>query len=483
MFSVKMYKRRIKQWELRKNLKAEEKEAFAKEIVSHVESGQAMETIEIPSLNGRPIMYRVKRHCRQKKKFPELYNSASDGPLEQRMSAHSFNLENQTPLDKSSRLQPKPVKPANTQGPTGFILATSLLPPKEFNAFEKALFNARLAIESDTTAFFDIRTTPDFHSSIVQHAFELGTTLADVDSRQGRLKEAVVTLDGVCAIVQPLIRRGPLYFLSFCLMPFLSSRWPQDFRNAIYQMQLFLTSMAATVLGSSNPLTQILSAFMMADSDRDIQHMASSILEIIFDQLYIRRGLSLSTFSHLQHLVSEIARFGDLDTALKLCQQLITNSACLAGQEQKKLMQTMGDIYLKKGLQKDAVRLASQILQHRTEDLLSIPSLWPDVWAYSQLTESCLEDSDYVGAASYFGMAICYVQSRMSQRCFHKEKFLLRTALLRSILSRIAYQRGIRSEMVQFCAFMVLLVEDIWKDEDRLEAPTLTPLISEVYHG
>ncbi|KAI1611346.1 hypothetical protein EDD37DRAFT_440476 [Exophiala viscosa] len=417
--SEKMYKRRITEWKIRKNYKAQEKEVLAKRVQAYVNSGRDIQSL---SFNGRPVkLDRVKRHCPDKQLWDQLMQSpeATSGTDATTVKEDTPSTTTPTKLTPATKSSSSPMHSdlqmaeATTLNSVSFDINIS--PPTELHTVESTLFHTRESIRWQFTSFKPLKVEelrirfpgdiPDEVSTgrldqasafwlLLHHGFSL------LHSR--RSSEGFKNLDDCCKMIQPLLKSAPLHLLS-CLLLNFAIAW-KDMNDLEQKLLEFVSEMACKVLGPYHPLSK---ATKMIVSDSTREHVVEPMMNMIVQGYRSARKLSSSSVFALRvdqiDLLRKRKRF---DQAVNLCQQLIDDSKSMRPKRYRTALAAFGRLRLEQNDEFAVEGIAHRILEHANSDPVMSNSGGTTTWACEQLAVSATNRGDYNSAEMYLRRAV-----------------------------------------------------------------------------
>lgn len=271
--SEKMYKRRIAEWKIHKNYKAQEKEILARKVKACVDAGHSLDSI---SFRGRPLkLDRVRRHCRNDKKLARLWEHLSQSPQDTaaedfvvheskgliranlqsapavpcvlKGTAVTTSFNNLNPITDSSRISSEPgLVMEQTPLSAPHKLPAQIDEPTDLHATNAVLFYTKGALDWQFTAFTRVKLN-DIQSRFPGQipvevvtgqvdqvsAFWLALYHGYVSLKAGNHAQAFKTLNNSCQMVQPLLAtlHCNFYHACFCILPKHGTVWTPSNSN------------------------------------------------------------------------------------------------------------------------------------------------------------------------------------------------------------------------------------------------------------
>ena len=295
--STKMYKSRIKEWGLRKNLNADEKRKLAAAIKCDTANGRSFHSIDVDSI---PLT-RIRRFCRHDEKFWGLVNKISTGrgssrPLLSGPRRHSFPEQNGSPQAQGStsctlhREQstgtgsisspPPPERPLSVESAL-LRVETLLLHARRWTQWQIELEERCSPLSAD--ARLCLRDSP--HSSTTNEAqAELNTLLSNFEHgaellARGEMKVGWKAIHDGCDLLAGALSQQSTDLLRILLKILSEAQWAHfpELRKLVFR---FFAKMSAKQLGVSNPLTVVLFHLL----DEEVLSVAvRPLLEVLID--------------------------------------------------------------------------------------------------------------------------------------------------------------------------------------------------------
>ncbi|KAJ9631212.1 hypothetical protein H2204_008297 [Knufia peltigerae] len=478
--SEKMYKRRITEWKIHKNYKAQEKVALARRVKACVDAGNNPDTI---SFRGRPLkLDRVRRHCRNDKKLAKLWEHLSQSPqeaAEKDLVVRESKVPAKANRQSTCRISPvvtDTIVTTSSDGPSltnsslirsesGLEMNATLLSasprltaqldePTDLRAANAVLLHTRDAIDWQFTAFtrvklhdlqsrFPGRVPIEVITGQVDQvsAFWLALYHGYVFLKAGNQTRAFQTLDNSCQMVQPLLATAPLQLLTCLLLHFAK---PWHGLDALEQQLLgFVSSMTANVLGRHHPLANALQLVATAGIR---EHVSESMMCMIVDAYRSRRKPSNSSVFALRidqiDMLRECKKFAQAQT---LCQEVVKESQVMGHKRHRTALAALGRIYADQNEEYAVEGVASRILAEERVDRLASDRGGTIIWAHDQLGRLYMDRRDYKPAERHLWRAILESRGRPDHRGPSTRSLIVR---FQSCLS----QQGRCVEIEEICA-------------------------------
>ncbi|KAF7513310.1 hypothetical protein GJ744_009731 [Endocarpon pusillum] len=255
--SERMYKGRIKSWKLHKNLKKDEKVGLVRKI-------QQKRAVNNTLPNGRSILHRLERHCRENKAPPTaLATNSLDNHPRARFNAGDNAAGGSTVLQS---LFGPAIEPTRSIALYGSIRSVEVI-MQNVEIYMNYYF-----IEGPGTRYYKKK----FVMIASQHA--VGQVLVDdekawqhvlhpqvvtdiigeavIDLRSGFIDLALRKMNEAFELVRRLLKEQTPHLLS-CLCVLLIG-WGQNTPNFAEKIYEYLVEMASIVLGSAHPLSIVI---------------------------------------------------------------------------------------------------------------------------------------------------------------------------------------------------------------------------------
>ncbi|KAK4948123.1 hypothetical protein LTR10_013177 [Elasticomyces elasticus] len=466
--SEKMYKRRITEWKIRKNYKAQEKAVLAKRVKAYVDAGRDIQSL---SFNGRPVkLDRVKRHCRTDKRLVDFCQliqspeatSGTDATTAKEDTPSTTTPIRLTPATKSSSspnhsdLQ---MEDATMLNSVSFNI--NIRPPEELHTMETTLFHTRESIQWQFTSFKPVKLKElrkRFPGAVPNEvsagcldqasAFWLQLHHGFNFLQSGRPTEGFKYLDDCCKLVQPLLVSAPLHLLSCLLLNFAT---PWENMNALEKELLeYVSAMASRALSPYHPLAK---AMRMITSSSTRGNAVEPMMNMIVAKYSEARKLSSSSVFALRvDQIDLLCKRKKFDQAVDHCQQLIDDSRYMSGKRYRTALAAFGRLRLDQGDEFAVEGIAHRILEHADSDPVMSNSGGTTTWACEQLAVSSMNRGDYRSAETYLRRAV-----RLSyQQYLHRGSS---TSSLLGILKACLGQQGRKVKIDDLCKEMGLPLE------------------------
>lgn len=361
--TTKMYKNRIKSWQLKKYVKASEKEKIATFIRDNDIKGDTLRKLKF---NGRPArLDLVRRYCKKTGAHEEIANALPTKALEEQLTRIGDRLTKDEPASQL-RLMATPEPPRRRRG-SGSSAPTDITPTRSSASdpadsvtwhvqqyFEwhlasvsaESLKNEPATILANMASFSTIQT--------VESALKVGSffekILLGLDKfTEQHSAQGWELIHQACDEANSLITDQHRSLLRLLTIGFTDDRW-SSLPGLRVDILRFLASMSTLVLGEDHDLSCIL---FLLQSEDVLQSAAEPILRAMCDILARHRGfLDTETCDARWSLADLLRNRGDFDGAARIGNEILLASSQHLGSHHGSTLtaiRRLADIHLEHG--------------------------------------------------------------------------------------------------------------------------------------
>jgi hypothetical protein len=204
-------------------------------------------------------------------------------------------------------------------------------------------------------------------------------------------------------MVQPLLASAPLQLLT-CLLLHFATSW-HGLNDLEHHLLDFVSSMAASVLGSGHPIATALRMIATADI-RD--HVVEGMMDLVTEGYKARRRSDDSSLFALRvDQIDMLRKRKNFEQALPLAQQLVKDSQLMKSKRYRTALAALGRIYTDQNEEFAVEGIVHRILDHEASEKPTDSSGGTSSWACGTLASLAMNRSDFALAETYLRRAIC----------------------------------------------------------------------------